>query len=238
MKKNHLTKSLAISNSRWVAYATAGAATVFGAAAPAEAEIHYSGVLNIHFNRNEPLPSKMGREFDLDHARMFFGRDSYGAQYVNDKFGLIGIVSNQIRGHSFLDISRLQSGEPVSQGAFYQLDSFHYALMVGLYGSGNFRHSGEAFIGFKFNSGDGPQYGWARVIMSGIRKNSKFILVDYAWGDVGDSINTGQTSSAASLADVRPGTGSLGVLAFGAVGLLAWRKQRCRGQMVPVSAAH
>src|SRR5204863_5085548 len=43
-------KSATISNSRWLAYATAGAASAFAAANSAEGTIHYSGPINRLFN--------------------------------------------------------------------------------------------------------------------------------------------------------------------------------------------
>jgi len=46
-------KSLSISETRWLAYATAGVASALGLSPSAEAEIHYSGLLNIgmeHYN--------------------------------------------------------------------------------------------------------------------------------------------------------------------------------------------
>ena len=47
MKKDCQTRSLNVSTSRWLAYATAGAATAFGAVPASEAEIHYSGLVNV-----------------------------------------------------------------------------------------------------------------------------------------------------------------------------------------------
>jgi hypothetical protein len=51
-----------------------------------------------------------------------------------------------------------------------------------------------------------------------------FWLVDYAYADPGEPIRAGQTSSN----DIVPEEGSLGALALGAAGLLAWRKSRSR----------
>ena len=50
-------------------------------------------------------------------------------------------------------------------------------------------------------------------------------VVDYAYGDPGDVVLAGQKSD-----DSAPGLESLGGLALGAAGLLAWR--RCRQTLV------
>ena len=97
---------------------------------------------------------------------------------------------------------------------------------------------GTYYIGFRFNTGAGPQYGWVRIRWAGCPANF-FVVKDYAWGDPGDQIKTGQrhlhedetqpapqagkSADAAPLADSQ---GSLGLLALGAVGLQAWRKSR------------
>jgi MYXO-CTERM domain-containing protein len=53
--------------------------------------------------------------------------------------------------------------------------------------------------------------------------DNDFWLVDYAYADPGESIRAGQTSS-----NDAPELESLGGLALGAAGLLAWRKRRSR----------
>ena len=52
------------------------------------------------------------------------------------------------------------------------------------------------------------------------------VIKDYAWGDVGDSIRTGQKSSSGDMVDTVTDSGSVGLLALGAAGLVAWRKPR------------
>ena len=90
--------------------------------------------------------------------------------------------------------------------------------------NGKFRHPGKGYIGFTFDSGNGPQYGWARI-KSGGAPEYRFILLDYAWADPGESIQTGQKHSAEDAKAVTK-SGSLGLLAFGGAGLIAWRKRR------------
>jgi hypothetical protein len=57
-----------------------------------------------------------------------------------------------------------------------------------------------------------------------------FYLVDYAYADPGEPIRAGQMSSNEMVPeendDMVPEEGSLGALALGAAGLLAWRKRR------------
>lgn len=79
---------------------------------------------------------------------------------------------------------------------------------------------GTGFVGFTFNSGAGPQYGWARVTFdgAGVPPNGfkyNFTLVDYAFGGVGDRVKAGQVPDSGS---------SLGLLALGCVGILACRR--------------
>ena len=50
-KRTRSKKPAAISNSRWLAYATAGAASAFTCANSAEATIHYSGIIGELFGR-------------------------------------------------------------------------------------------------------------------------------------------------------------------------------------------
>jgi hypothetical protein len=76
-------------------------------------------------------------------------------------------------------------------------------------------------VGFKFNNGAGDQYGWVRVRMRGASRNNG-LLIDFAYGDPGEKVVAGQMESNNSV----PGLESLGGLALGAAGLLAWRRKR------------
>jgi hypothetical protein len=139
---------------------------------------------------------------------------------------MAGKVSAMFRGSvgpSDLYAARLGSGVNVSVGNFVSnTKSATYAVLAyhRLVGNsyGNFTSPGIGFIGFKFNSGKGTQYGWVRLQMNGPAKGNTFTLIDYAFADVGEAIATGQI----------PEPNSLAFLAFGAAGLLAWRKWRAR----------
>jgi hypothetical protein len=52
MKTLCAIKSVSVSETRWLAYATAGVAGAFGLSSSAEAEIHYSGNVSIQLTGN------------------------------------------------------------------------------------------------------------------------------------------------------------------------------------------
>jgi hypothetical protein len=100
-----------------------------------------------------------------------------------------------------------------------------FSFTNGFFGGGReWKDSG--FIGFKFNGGAGVQYGWVRLSVlfgsDGNIRTFSFILHDYAYADPGEPLKAGQISSDNDAVDEN----SLGGLALGAVGLIAWRKSR------------
>jgi hypothetical protein len=221
MKRAHSRKSAVINNSRWVAYATAGAATALVGANHAEGQINYVFV-NQHFDAT-PLGTQ-AMNFQLDQASDFI-RFSHVATLVLDGAFLGtngGLATAAFRGiaatNGFKYASRLVSGQNISAGPFITGHGT-LAFRIG-YTNSQFLNAGpNQFIGFRFNNGSGIEYGWARLTMDGSPTNT-FTLVDYAWADVGTSIVAGQTQV--------PEPGSLGLLALGGAGLLAWRKRRAK----------
>ena len=221
--KQHARRNrlITLPNSRWTAYAAAGAATALTGVGSAEAAIHYSGPINAVF----PAGSSVQQSFALDNAavirfvNVLTGSSSGGVAL----FRLQGAaVSNQFRGiaaGSFRYPERLASNAPVSGGAFTNFNANFFATLAygGGYANSQFLGAGVGFIGFRFNGGGGTEYGWARVNMEGSPGNG-FTLIDYAWADTGTQIRAGQTAI--------PEPSSLGLLAAGAAGLLAWRKRR------------
>lgn len=238
MKKMRRTAAVSLSQSRWVAYASAGAATALATAASMEAEIHYSGPIGRHFDAPPggtelglfPL-DKRGDYFALQHLRdrspdqpLWGGAVFAIAGIVSAGFaGFNGTFNGEVYGYPY----KLNAGQNISNLPFVTTASLP-GYLASTYGFGNansqWLESGRGYIGFRFNNGAGPQYGWARVKMDGAPGN-RFIFLDYAWGDVGDRVKAGQKKCQAPGAIV-PTSGSLGFLALGSAGLMAWRKRR------------
>ncbi len=210
-------KSVSLLNSRWSAYATAGAATVLGCAATTEeavGAIHYSGPINQFFSGNSAY-------FQLDQPGdsinpAHFGSAGFGAGL----FFMYGLVAGSVAGFTaptgFKYASKLGSSVIVNN-----LTNWASGFGTLAYGSGytysQWKTAGTGFVGFRFDNGSGFQYGWARLDVDGTPGNT-FTLVDFVWGDLGDTVHTG----------VIPEPGSLALLALGAVGLVAWRKRRAQ----------
>src|SRR5262245_3116333 len=238
MKTNKIHRNPAsIAKTRWTAYATAGAASAFTCANSAEATIHYSGRINEFFGNS--CDDKIAR-FQLDqpgdsillrHSQnLFCFTFSYGG---NAHFGIRGRAAASIAGFynpcpsaHVVSVSKLSRGQFISGRPFVPRNSGVLASADFYCGSsaGQF-DSGVGFIGFKFNNGSGDQYGWVRVKFENRHPyDHYFWLFDYAYADPGEPIRAGQTSSN----EMVPEEGSLGGLALGAAGLLAWRKRRSR----------
>lgn len=234
-------KPAAIANTRWLAYATAGAASAFAAANSAEGTIHYSGPINQRFNGCDregasfPL-AQPGNFFHLEDAVVFCSTSYGGGAY----FRVVGLAGASFAGfynsacinkaYHLNSVSRLERGDPISNRPFVPGGQRGIIALEtscrtgGGQWEGQFDGKGLGFIGFKFNNGGGDQYGWVRIEMQkGLNWNQNFKLLDYAYGDVGDSIAAGQRSGH-DVAELE----SLGGLALGAIGLLAWRKRRSR----------
>jgi hypothetical protein len=221
-------KRASIAKTRWTAYAAAGAATALGGSHSAQAAIHYSGLLNERFPGHEDKSYRVSLDQTGDSI-YFARREATFSGTDMALFKIYGLVSASFIGY-FVDtgssayglyVSKLRFGRNISTGHFTFRDK-------GILAQGDFRggfqqwgHPGTGYVGFRFNNGAGIQYGWARVRMAG-RPENAFKVSDFAYADPGEPITAGQTQSAPDT----PDEGSLGWLAVGALGLLAWRKIR------------
>jgi MYXO-CTERM domain-containing protein len=221
-RRNH---AASIPTSRWLAYAAAGAATALTGVSTAEAEIHYSGRIEAKFG---PDDDKVAT-FLLDQPGDVIRFGHYGLLNSAYAFFEIEALSRAaFAGYSLPEYAfpfRLKSPDRyLSEAQFVGFYSHGTLYDDGGRGYGRWGAKGGGFVGFRFDSGAGPQYGWARVRMGGDR--ASFILVDYAYGDPGEPVKPGQTSSSTTSA---PSEGSLGFLAAGAAGVVLWRQRRWRG---------
>ncbi len=215
-------RPLFITKTRWAAYAAASAATTLTSSNTLEAAIHYSGRVDATF----PPHRGTDVEFQLDQPGDFL------LFQHNDIFGLASFkvyglqpYANAFRGYvsGFGDqpyVSKLSLGQDIATGRFQS--AYFLGILAGGDFEGQWTDRGVGFVGFVFNNGAGSQYGWARVKMTGSGGNNGFKLLDYAYADPGESIKAGQKSDN----EMVTGEGSLGWLALGASGLVAWRKSR------------
>ena len=216
-------QSAKVAHSRWLAYATATTATTLAGSHSLEADIHYSGRLDVQF-QCQIESCKTTHTFQLDKPDDFFVLTHYVNSYHGLRFLIHGIVFTLLGAVRWPDtgyVSRLRSDQRISNGPFAQGGGY-----LGAYADNRqWNEPGYGIIGFSFNNGAGVQYGWARIRMTGYLTNdSIYRLVDYAYADPGEPLRAGQESRD----DQAPDQGSLGWLALGAVGLLAWRNRRSR----------
>ena len=219
-------QSAKVAHSRWLAYATATTATTLAGSHSLEADIHYSGRLDVPF-QCQIESCKTTHTFQLDKPDDFFVLTHYVNSYHHGFafFGIHGIVSAAVRGRPGSGpipyVSRLRSDQRISNGPFAPGGGYLEAYAD----VRQWTNAGYGIIGFSFNNGAGVQYGWARIRMTGYLTNdSIYRLVDYAYADPGEPLRAGQESRDDQASD----QGSLGWLALGAVGLLAWRNRRSR----------
>src|SRR5437773_5501374 len=159
MKPHRRINGLPISETRWLAYATAGVASAFGLSASAEAEIHYSGNVSIKLagNAQASLPLSNGASLVFENI---FG----GSTFLQDFYFLMkGVISGSARESFRHWLSNLPPRENVSAGNFYSVacDPDHGVIFEN-FSDGNFEpyYGTRGYIGFRFDTGNGAQYGW------------------------------------------------------------------------------
>lgn len=230
--KNASKRKADVKPRRWALYAVAGAATTLGGVSVAEGEIVYSGPLHLKFH--PPRGQVSSTHIQLDQAG-----DSISPRLAETNseaiFGLAEFRVSGVGGASvvgfrtfsyagpFNFLSKLGKGVNLSTQVFIpKSHSGGYTLLdYGTTRKSKWKEPGVGFVGFRFNDGTGWHYGWARIKKS--REPANFFeLIDYAYGGVNEPVRTGQKSSDSEI----PAQGSLGLLALGAAGLIAWRKRR------------
>ena len=234
MKSLRRTSSLSISETRWLAYATAGIASAFGLSASAEAEIHYAGNVSVQLTGNAQASLPLSNGASLVFENIFGGTTFLQHFHFLMKAAISGSARGYFQSASGQRnwLSNLPARENVSAGEFLSVTGNPgFGVLFTFWSDGAFAPPEfgriQGFVGFRFNTGNGTQYGWARI-QTGEGNNHRIhdVIKDYAWGDVGDRIKTGQKSSAGNKVNNVTESGSVGLLALGATGLVAWRKRR------------
>jgi len=240
MKKKALRgKAVTIAHSRWATYAVAGAASSL-AVATAEADIHYSGLVNFRFTGtiSKVFPMDNGASLAFDHIDEGGGKGRAHLNILNPNgfpsfvnFAADGGRESSVSGfylfrvHPQKQVSQLQMERSCrTTSTSSNLRCYGATIGLGTLNGCHWKRPGDGFIAFVFNAGAGNEYGWARIKTTGAPLYD-FILVDYAWADPGDPFKTGQKSSQETGQAVSK-SGSLGLLATGATGLKAWREHK------------
>ena len=110
MKPDDRKSAFNVSQSRWLAYATAAAASGLSFASPAEGEVHYSGILDVKFdngiqNHRFPLTQGASLDFFRSYSGVYLNGASCGVRHaavsnaVRDQTYSITFVSTTFRGH-------------------------------------------------------------------------------------------------------------------------------------------
>lgn len=236
-------KSTLIKNARWAGYVAAGAATtmmgqevaqagiihvdpidtVIGAVIPssgvatslAQFDLNGDGALDIQFKQENLNPLGQANAFVdvLSNSIAAYGENLIAGQwypYGKYAFNLVPGALLSANSPSYVNSSfpgwLVQYGWMASGG-----------LGTGTYSS-QFQQAGPGYVGVQFKSVAGTHFGWVRVEMTGDAYNG-ITVTDWAYNSTPDApILVGQV----------PEPGSLGLLALGGVGVLAWRKKRAQ----------
>ena len=244
----------AVDLGRWISYAAAGAVTAVAAANDSEAGILFSGVLNTtlptHPTGSVKLHTLLANSNPgavaigtLVHSFNSIALGPMGTvqHTYHDKFkiapaaslnghkGVIGLNNpGHLGGNNQNYASKLALGFNILSGPFDAVSGGPRRMRLATsYSHGpQSRNSpyakwdggGTGFLGFRFDTGAGIQYGWAELTITATPK-VQMTLVEYAYGTVGQAITAGQTA-------LVPEPATVGLLAMGALGVLALRGGR------------
>lgn len=201
-----------VKKKRWAAYAAAGVAATFAGTQSAEADITHVVVGSPagDWTTDDDLYFPLAGDASLN-----FYHPGYGAGIAIFNGGYFGTIVGQTIATVFRYASNLASGANISTQNFLTAPAF--AILASYSGAtySQFVNT-SGIIGFRFDGGAGTQYGWARVTALGDAPINSYVIEEYAYADVGESIAAGQI----------PEPSSLGLLALGAVGILAGRRRR------------
>ena len=222
---------------RWSAYAVAGAATLISSGF-ANADIHCvePGITVLD---DVPGDNTFGTPFSQT-----FGVPGVALQFMHSmtynlagpKMAVNGYVSvsapssfaMSIAGSSapsylFFFPDNLPYNQTLSNLNFVSADDANFGMMAWGNGAQSSYRSGfldtGGYIGFRFDVGNGTQYGWSLLTLDEGTPNNIFTVDTICWADPGQHLRVGQTV---------PESSSLAWLALGAIGIVSWRRRRAQ----------